>query len=373
MEAVQSRPLWRNPWVDVTLADNYRVGGYNVDYSGQASHAGGLSQQLQHAYSPSPVHRQQQTPYQPHHHHHHHHHHQEQQHPYQHHLPSPVQQHQPPPPPQPSSQPQQQQEQPSSQPPSSALLPGVSSAGASRSDEPSPHGHLPSRSVAAGGQKQPDQQHSLQVPLDLHSHRLGGYVSFGGPSSVSTPMYGGVSSPTPSPYASYSAPSIKRPRTDDFDLSVVDQSSLDAVQTAPMGASYGPPPAGAAASGQPPPMHHHHHLPDLGTPSKSMRREDSGGPPSMVGQVGMPSPAPRPRGPKLKFTAEDDQLLIELKEQKNLTWKQIADFFPGRSSGTLQVRYCTKLKAKTTLWTEDMVRRVSRLRPPFPSPVSAES
>lgn len=76
----------------------------------------------------------------------------------------------------------------------------------------------------------------------------------------------------------------------------------------------------------------------------------------MVGQEGMPTPAPRPRGPKLKFTPEDDQLLIELKEQKNLTWKQIADFFPGRSSGTLQVRYCTKLKAKTTQWTDETVR-----------------
>src|SRR3954471_1318248 len=71
--------------------------------------------------------------------------------------------------------------------------------------------------------------------------------------------------------------------------------------------------------------------------------------------MGMPPPAPRPRGPKLKFTPEDDQLLIDLKENKNLTWKQIADFFPGRSSGTLQVRYCTKLKAKTTQWTDETV------------------
>jgi hypothetical protein len=69
----------------------------------------------------------------------------------------------------------------------------------------------------------------------------------------------------------------------------------------------------------------------------------------------MPMPAARPRGPKLKFTPEDDQLLVDLKEKKNLTWKQIADFFPGRSSGTLQVRYCTKLKAKTTVWTDEMV------------------
>jgi hypothetical protein len=70
----------------------------------------------------------------------------------------------------------------------------------------------------------------------------------------------------------------------------------------------------------------------------------------------MPVPAPRPKGPKLKFTPEDDALLVELKETKDLTWKQIADFFPGRSSGTLQVRYCTKLKAKTTVWTDEMVR-----------------
>jgi hypothetical protein len=79
------------------------------------------------------------------------------------------------------------------------------------------------------------------------------------------------------------------------------------------------------------------------------------GPPNVVGQEGMPTPAQRPRGPKLKFTSEDDQLLIDLKEKKNLAWKQIADFFPGRSSGTLQVRYCTKLKAKTTNWTDEMV------------------
>jgi hypothetical protein len=85
-----------------------------------------------------------------------------------------------------------------------------------------------------------------------------------------------------------------------------------------------------------PPLHHH-------------------GPLSVVGQEGMPAPAPRPRGPKLKFTPEDDQLLVDLKEKKNLTWKQIAEFFPGRSSGTLQVRYCTKLKAKTTVWTDEMV------------------
>jgi hypothetical protein len=124
---------------------------------------------------------------------------------------------------------------------------------------------------------------------------------------------------------------------------------------------YTPQSAGPQSAQLPPPQHHHHRLPNQPPPTK-MRRlgydsppPQQHGPPSVVGQEGMPPPAPRPRGPKLKFTPEDDQLLVDLKEKKNLTWKQIADFFPGRSSGTLQVRYCTKLKAKTTVWTDEMV------------------
>lgn len=163
----------------------------------------------------------------------------------------------------------------------------------------------------------------------------------------------------------------KRSRPDDLDLTVsgltdLDQSDLESMQQTPMGSAYthAPPPPGA------PPTHHHHRLPDQGPPTKMMRRDGGdgalssggGGAPSVVGQVGMPAPAPRPRGPKLKFTPEDDQLLIDLKENKNLTWKQIADFFPGRSSGTLQVRYCTKLKAKTTQWTDETVRLILFLR-----------
>ncbi|KAF2754947.1 hypothetical protein EJ05DRAFT_494110 [Pseudovirgaria hyperparasitica] len=112
--------------------------------------------------------------------------------------------------------------------------------------------------------------------------------------------------------------------------------------------------------------HHHHRMPGP-PPAKISRGDYSGepsspsqiaGPPSVVGLEGMPDPAPRPRGPKLKFTPEDDQLLVDLKEKKSLTWKQIADFFPGRSSGTLQVRYCTKLKAKTTVWNDELVQKL---------------
>lgn len=70
-------------------------------------------------------------------------------------------------------------------------------------------------------------------------------------------------------------------------------------------------------------------------------------------------PPTRPAsGPKAKFTLEDDALLVDLKEKHDMTWKRISEFFPGRSSGTLQVRYCTKLKAKGTAWTEDMTERL---------------
>jgi hypothetical protein len=68
---------------------------------------------------------------------------------------------------------------------------------------------------------------------------------------------------------------------------------------------------------------------------------------SVVGEPGMPEPAAKPKGPKIIFRPEDDALLSQLKETKNLTWRQISDFFPGRSPGTLQVRYYTRLKAET--------------------------
>lgn len=155
--------------------------------------------------------------------------------------------------------------------------------------------------------------------------------------------------------------SRKRSRPSEFDLSVggmpdFGHTGLEGLASG-LDSTYTHSSVGGMHAGPGLTMTHHHHLPDMEPPMKMMRRDDGGSSvPSLVGQEGMPPPAPRPRGPKLKFTAEDDQLLIQLKEQKNLTWKQIADFFPGRSSGTLQVRYCTKLKAKTTLWTEEMVK-----------------
>lgn len=64
----------------------------------------------------------------------------------------------------------------------------------------------------------------------------------------------------------------------------------------------------------------------------------------------------RPQRHKLRFTAEDDALLMYLKETNSHTWKQIAAYFPGRNPGTLQVRYCTRLKAKSTMWNDENVR-----------------
>ena len=261
-----------------------------------------------------------------------------------------------------NSQQQQQQQQQRLPFPHSAVT-GANTSG-NASPEPS---HPPSR-TGPPGQVQPHQQ-SPTMQLDtshMSSHRLG-HGAFGSATSVTTPMYPPTSSPNPG-NNSFVTNNIKRIRNEDFDLSMgnvsaMGQSGLESMPSNSIGAAYGQAAAAAAAAsnvhqgqGHQVQQHHHHHLPDLGHLSKSLRREDGSGAPSMVGQAGMPPPAARPRGPKLKFTAEDDQLLIELKEQKNLTWKQIADFFPGRSSGTLQVRYCTKLKAKTTQWTDEMVR-----------------
>lgn len=197
-------------------------------------------------------------------------------------------------------------------------------------------------------------------PSQLGHHRMGP-AHFGAPGQVVAPLYQAMSTPTQPTHSRHPGAGSKRPRPSDLDLSVaglsdLDHADLQSMQHTPLGAAYAQAAAAAVNQPQSAPTHHHHHLPESGPPSKMMRRDDGGGgAPSVVGQAGMPSPAPRPRGPKLKFTPEDDQLLIDLKEHKNLTWKQIADFFPGRSSGTLQVRYCTKLKAKTTHWTEETV------------------
>jgi hypothetical protein len=119
---------------------------------------------------------------------------------------------------------------------------------------------------------------------------------------------------------------------------------------------------GVAYSGQPVQEYHGHTMPNQGHLWKVARLDEGDATqraPSMVGMEGMPPPALPSKGPKPKFTPEEDQLLIDLKENKALTWKQIADFFPGRSPGTLQVHYCKKLKANSTQWTDETVSFVA--------------
>ena len=53
-------------------------------------------------------------------------------------------------------------------------------------------------------------------------------------------------------------------------------------------------------------------------------------------------------GARAKFTREEDKLLIKLRRQGSLPWSEIYQrfslAFPGRSRGSLQVHYSTKLK-----------------------------
>ncbi|KFY98512.1 hypothetical protein V498_01413, partial [Pseudogymnoascus sp. VKM F-4517 (FW-2822)] len=56
--------------------------------------------------------------------------------------------------------------------------------------------------------------------------------------------------------------------------------------------------------------------------------------------------ASRP-GRQSTYSAADDKLLIQLKEDDKLPWDEIAEYFPERAKGTLQVHYCTKLKNRS--------------------------
>lgn len=205
-------------------------------------------------------------------------------------------------------------------------------------------------------QQQHQQHHHPQHQVFSDPHGMAHHQSpqFGGGQGM---MYGGRQMQQPT--------GTKRPLPDELGLEMggLGGSQMQTGEMSSMPPQMPPEPM-VGYGGQPVQTFHSHPLPNqahrskmprLGEQGESSMLSASGGVPSVVGMEGMPQPAPRPRGPKLKFTPEDDQLLVDLKENKSLTWKQIAEFFPGRSSGTLQVRYCTKLKAKTTQWTDETV------------------
>lgn len=61
------------------------------------------------------------------------------------------------------------------------------------------------------------------------------------------------------------------------------------------------------------------------------------------------------------MTQADDDLVCYLKEEKNLEWAQISDHFPGRSSGSLQVRYCQRLSKRKNRLNEEEKKRFRQL------------
>ncbi len=75
-------------------------------------------------------------------------------------------------------------------------------------------------------------------------------------------------------------------------------------------------------------------------------------------------PAIRPND----YTPKENQLLVELKEKQGLGWRQIAEFFPGRTLGALQRHYQAALRDKTnpelqpTEYTDEEDQLLIRLR-----------
>jgi hypothetical protein len=57
--------------------------------------------------------------------------------------------------------------------------------------------------------------------------------------------------------------------------------------------------------------------------------------------------------------SKEDNLLIKLKQKDNLPWSEIAKHFPGRTKGSLQVRYSTKLRSLS--WFDESSEAASSL------------
>ena len=56
----------------------------------------------------------------------------------------------------------------------------------------------------------------------------------------------------------------------------------------------------------------------------------------------------KPTAHATRFLPDEDELLVDLKERRCLPWSRIAKHFPGRTKGSLQVRYSTRLKNRGT-------------------------
>ena len=105
-------------------------------------------------------------------------------------------------------------------------------------------------------------------------------------------------------------------------------------------------------------QYHAHGLPSHLEQQYQMSDRPRRSTPAYENKAGLPGypPPSDPCTERERFSPEDDAKLKQLKEECKLSWRQIQDFFPGRKSGTLQVRYCTKLKDKRNVnWNRDLV------------------
>ncbi|KAK4633200.1 Rik1-associated factor 1 [Fulvia fulva] len=68
------------------------------------------------------------------------------------------------------------------------------------------------------------------------------------------------------------------------------------------------------------------------------------------------------------YTIEDRRLLKRLKEVDGLSWDEIISYFPGRSLGSVQVHYSTKVKGQRLEPAQNVPTRPQRIAPPVVRP-----
>ncbi|KAI7719555.1 WD40 repeat-like protein [Hortaea werneckii] len=77
-------------------------------------------------------------------------------------------------------------------------------------------------------------------------------------------------------------------------------------------------------------------------------------------------------GAKKRFTPDENALLVKLKEVDGLSWREITDYFPGRSQNTLGVHYSTKVH-KRTVPIGELPSETSVPKAPQPPPAAPKS